>query len=84
MQEDLSRNRYLSIFNEQTSNSCTKPQWSLNKGTKTNYVEIMFKVRWIYQRALHKYWSFPLRISSVKVTELAVFYGFGHIYWKNP
>ena len=84
MQGDLSRNRYLSIFNEQTSNSCTKPQWSLNKGTKTKYVEILFRVRWIYQRALHNYWSFPLRISSVNVAELAVSCEFGQIYWKNP
>ena len=28
--------------------------------------------------ALHKKWSFPLQISSVKVS-----YGFGHIYWRN-
>ena len=28
-------------------------------------------------------WSFPLRISSVNVTKLAVSSGFGHIYWRN-
>ena len=34
--------------------------------------------------SLHKKWSFPLSISSVNVTKSAVFYGFGHIYWRNP
>ena len=32
---------------------------------------------------LHKKWSFPLRISSVNVTNTAVSCGFGHIYWRN-
>ena len=50
MQEDLSRNRYLFIINEQTNN--TKPLWTLKKGSKTKYVEIMYKPKWIYQRAL--------------------------------
>ena len=30
--------------------------------------------------ALHKKWSFPLRISSVNVTKSEISYGFGHIY----
>ena len=30
-----------------------------------------------------KKWSFPLRISSVNVTESVENCGFGHIYWKN-
>ena len=34
--------------------------------------------------ALHKKWSFPLRISSVNVTKSAGNCGFGHIYWRNP
>ena len=34
--------------------------------------------------ALHKKWSFPLRISSVNVNESAVNCEFGHIYWRNP
>ena len=31
-----------------------------------------------------KKWSFPLRISSVNVTESPGNCGFGHIYWRNP
>ena len=34
--------------------------------------------------ALHKKWSFPLRISSVNVTKFTGNCGFGHIYWRNP
>ena len=34
--------------------------------------------------ALHKKWSFPLRISSVNVTKSGVSCGFDHIYWRNP
>ena len=34
--------------------------------------------------ALHKKWNFPLRISSVNVTESAANWVFGHIYWRNP
>ena len=33
--------------------------------------------------ALHKKWSFPLRISPVNVTKSAVSCGFGHIYRRN-
>ena len=29
-------------------------------------------------------WTFPIMISSVNVTKLAVSCGSGHIYWKNP
>ena len=36
------------------------------------------------QDALHKKWSFPLRIFSVNVTKSAGICGFGHIYWRNP
>ena len=36
------------------------------------------------EHTLHKKWSFPLRISSVKVTISAVSCRFGHIYWRNP
>ena len=50
MQEDLSRNKYLSIINEQTI--VYQTPISLNKGTKTKYAEIMFKPKWIYLRAL--------------------------------
>ena len=32
--------------------------------------------------ALHKKWSFSLRISSVNVIKSAVSYTFGHIYWR--
>ena len=32
---------------------------------------------------LHKKWSFPLRISSVNVTESAGNCGISHIYWGN-
>ena len=32
--------------------------------------------------ALHKKWSFLLRISSVNVTKSAVSCGFGHFYWE--
>ena len=35
-------------------------------------------------RTPHKKWSFPLRISPVKVTKSAVSCGFDHIYWRNP
>ena len=31
-----------------------------------------------------KKWSFSLRISSVNVVKIAVYCGFGHIYWRNP
>ena len=34
--------------------------------------------------ALHKKWSFPLRIFLVNVTKSAVNCKFGHIYWRNP
>ena len=34
--------------------------------------------------SLHKKWSFPLRISSVYVTEFAVSCRFGHVYWRIP
>ena len=34
--------------------------------------------------ALHKKWSFPLRISPVNFTKLSVSCGFGHINWRNP
>ena len=34
--------------------------------------------------ALHKKWSFSLRISSVNVTKSTENCRFGHIYWKNP
>ena len=34
--------------------------------------------------ALHKKWSFPLRISSVNVTKSAGNSGFGHICWRDP
>ena len=33
--------------------------------------------------ALHKEWSFSLRISPVNVTKSVVSCGFGHIYWRN-
>ena len=33
---------------------------------------------------LHQKWSFPLRISSVNVTNSLVSCVFGHIYWRNP
>ena len=36
------------------------------------------------QQALHKKWSFPLRISSVNVTKSADNFVYGHIYWRNP
>ena len=32
--------------------------------------------------SVHKKWSFPLRISSVNVTESTGICGFGHIYWR--
>ena len=35
------------------------------------------------ETALHKKWSFPLRISSVSVTKSAVSCIFDHIYWRN-
>ena len=38
-------------------------------------------VNWTYT-ALK--WSFSLRVSSLNVTKSAVFYGFGHIYRRNP
>ena len=34
--------------------------------------------------SLHKKWSFPWRVSLVNVAKSAVFWGCGHIYWKNP
>ena len=36
-----------------------------------------------YEQSLHKKWSFPLRISSINVTESAVSCEFSHIYWRN-
>ena len=38
----------------------------------------------IWDYTLQKKWSFPLRISSVNMTQFAVSCGFGHIYWRNP
>ena len=34
--------------------------------------------------ALHKKWSFQLKISSVNVTKSAESGGFGHCYWGKP
>ena len=34
--------------------------------------------------ALHKKWSFPLRISLGDVTKSPGNCGFSHIYWRNP
>ena len=34
--------------------------------------------------SLHKKWRFSLRISSVNMITSAVYYGCGHIYWRNP
>ena len=48
--------------------------------------EILFTM-WIARAtlpALHKNWSFPLRISSINVTKSVGNWGFGHIYWRNP
>ena len=39
---------------------------------------------WVYIHSLYKKWSFLLRISSVNVTNQAVFYGFAHMYWRTP
>ena len=36
------------------------------------------------EQALHKKWSFPLRISWVNAIKSTVSCGFGHIYWRNP
>ena len=33
---------------------------------------------------LHKKWSFPLRICSVNMAKFTFFYGYGHVYWRNP
>ena len=52
MQEDPSRNKYICIINEKNEQLCTKPLWPLNKGTDTKYEEIVWKPKWIYQRAL--------------------------------
>ena len=38
----------------------------------------------IRKPALHKKWSFPLRISSVDVTISAGNCRFGYVYWRNP
>ena len=38
----------------------------------------------IMNLTLHKKLSFPLKISSVNVTNSAVSSGFGHIYLRNP
>ena len=46
------------------------------KTTTTSYVFCRY--------ALHKKWSFSLKISSVNVTKSAVFFEFGQIYWRNP
>ena len=37
-----------------------------------------------WELALHKNWSFQLRISLVNVTKSAVFCEFGHIDCRNP
>ena len=39
---------------------------------------------WRLIRALHKKWSFPVRISSENVTKSAGNSGFDHIYWRDP
>ena len=38
----------------------------------------------IHLVALHKKWSFPLRIYSVNVIKSSGTCGFGHIYWRIP
>ena len=50
-----------------------------------------FSTLWIYQKtrgflifALHREWSFPLKISPVNVTKYAGSSWFGHIYCRNP
>ena len=38
----------------------------------------------VWTAALHKKWSFPLRIPLVNVTKSAGNCGSSHIYWRNP
>ena len=46
---------------------------------------VFLDVFWVFiHLALHKKWSFPLRISSLNVTKSAVSSGFSHIYRRNP
>ena len=46
----------------------------------------MICLLWYVKEALHKKWSFPLRISSVNVNKSGFghIYWIGHIYWRNP
>ena len=59
--------------------SFTAEWWSYYK-----VVQFYNKMVQVLQIALHKKWSFLLRISSVNATKSAVSCGFGHIYWRNP
>ena len=52
----------------------TVPVFNLNK-----FLTIDFN-----KQALHKKWSFPLRISSVNVTKSTVSCEFVQIYWRDP
>ena len=51
---------------------------------KWMYVAFWYFLFYLQDNALHKKWSFPLRISSVNVTKSEGNCGFGHIYWRNP
>ena len=81
------------VLNKQTSKQTNKQSKQKDRkkqdtGRKLNILsELAFELteldwlNWLSEDAPpHKKWSFPLRISSVNVTEFAVSSGFGHIY----
>ena len=83
---------YFNIMRKPFSTLCMKGlTWSIkttaifhiNRSTHytTSTPELMC---WGRICALHRKWSFALRISSVNVIKSAVSCGFGYIYWRNP
>ena len=62
--------------------ACSKPCQTYEMKLFGKIVDCWKLLRKLF--SLHKKWSFPLRISSVYVTEFAVSCRFGHVYWRIP
>ena len=65
-----------------TSAHCLTDPWSpfYNWSRKINFLDW---IQGLIISALHKEWSFSVRIFSVNVTKSTVSSGFDHIYWRD-
>ena len=48
------------------------------------YEKGKINLKWCKSAYTAQKMDFPLRISSANVAKIAVFGGFGHIYWRYP